>query len=276
MTAGNRGKLNQLQQLPDGALVDAAWLERRGYSSSLRSQYVKAGWLNQPAPRVYCRGNSPLSWREAIISLQTFLESDLTVGGRSALEELGYGHYLGRRREVHLYGPQRPPGWLAALPLEVEFVWHNSRRLFPDDPVVTQSDDPQSGASDEPLPFLPGGFLISGGTAKWGLRLASAERALFQLLDELPGRETFHQVDMLMEGLANLSPRSLQVQLASCTSIKVKRLFFYFADRHRHAWLERLDRSDVDLGTGKRVLVKGGKLDPTYLITVPEELDGLS
>lgn len=32
----------------------------------------------------------------------------------------------------------------------------------------------------------------------------------------------------------------------------------------------------MDLGTGKRVLVKGGKLDPTYLITVPEELDGLS
>jgi hypothetical protein len=105
------------------------------------------------------------------------------------------------------------------LPLEVEFVWHNSRRLFPDNPVVTQSDDAQSGASDEPLHFLPGGFLISGGTAKWGLRLASAKRALFQLLDELPGRETFHQVDMLMQGLANLSPRSLQVQLASCTSI---------------------------------------------------------
>ncbi|MBT0667361.1 type IV toxin-antitoxin system AbiEi family antitoxin [Novosphingobium profundi] len=276
MTNGNRGKLNQLQQLPDGALVDAAWLERRGYSSSLRSQYVKAGWLNQPAPRVYRRGNGPLGWREAIISLQTFLESDVTVGGRSALEELGYGHYLGRRREVHLYGAQRPPGWLAALPLEVEFVWHNSQRLFPDDPVVTQSDDAQSGASDEPLPFLRGGFLISGGTAKWGLRLASAERALFQLLDELPSRETFHQVDMLMEGLANLSPRSLQAQLASCTSIKVKRLFFYFADRHRHAWLERLDRSAVDLGTGKRMLVKGGKLDPTYLITVPDEPDGLS
>lgn len=26
------------------------------------------------------------------------------------------------------------------------------------------------------------------------------------------------------------------------------------------------------LGTGKRMLVQGGRLDPTYLITVPEEL----
>ena len=276
MTIENRGKLNQLQRLPDAALVDAAWLERRGYSSSLRSQYVKAGWLNQPAPRVYRRGNSPLSWQETVISLQTFLESDLTVGGRSALEELGYGHYLGRRREVHLYGAQRPPGWLGALPLDVEFVWHNNQRLFPSDPVVTRSDGAEASESTEPLPFLPGGFLISAGTAKWGMRLASAERALFQLLDELPTHETFHQVDMLMEGLANLSPRNLQIQLASCASIKVKRLFFFFADRHRHAWLDRIDRSAVDLGTGKRVLVKGGKLDPTYLITVPGDLDGLS
>ena len=79
MATGNRGKLNQLQQLPDGALFDAAWLERRGYSSSLRSQYVKAGWLTEPAPRAYRRGNSPLGWREAIISLQTFHESDVLL-----------------------------------------------------------------------------------------------------------------------------------------------------------------------------------------------------
>jgi len=30
----------------------------------------------------------------------------------------------------------------------------------------------------------------------------------------------------------------------------------------------------VDLGAGKRVLVKGGKLDPTYQITVPSDLGG--
>jgi hypothetical protein len=57
--------------------------------------------------------------------------------------------------------------------------------------------------------------------------------------------------------------------------VKVKRLFFYFADRHHHAWLKRLDKSAIDLGTGKRMLVKGGKLDPTYQITVPEDPDGV-
>jgi hypothetical protein len=55
----------------------------------------------------------------------------------------------------------------------------------------------------------------------------------------------------------------------------VTRLFFFFADRHQHAWLKWLDKSMVDLGKGNRLLVKGGKLDRTYLITVPENLNGV-
>lgn len=43
-------KLNLLARLlPDSLLVDAAWLTEHGYATSLRSQYVAAGWLEQPA-----------------------------------------------------------------------------------------------------------------------------------------------------------------------------------------------------------------------------------
>jgi hypothetical protein len=51
-----------------------------------------------------------------------------------------------------------------------------------------------------------------------------------------------------------------------------KRLFFWFAERHNHTWLKQIDRNAISLGSGKRMLVKGGKLDPKYLITVPEDL----
>ena len=78
---------------------------------------------------------------------------------------------------------------------------------------------------------------------------------------------------MLMEGLRNLSPRRLQELLADCRSVKVKRLFLWFAERHNHAWLKKLDRSVIDLGHGKRMLVRGGKLDTKYNITVPGDLD---
>ncbi len=92
--------------------------------------------------------------------------------------------------------------------------------------------------------------------------------------DELPEHESFHQVDTLMEGMSDLSPRRLQTLLEACASVKVKRLFLFFTDRHRHAWRSRLDVSRVDLGSGKRVLAKGGKLDPRYNITVPSDLGG--
>jgi Transcriptional regulator, AbiEi antitoxin, Type IV TA system len=79
-----------------------------------------------------------------------------------------------------------------------------------------------------------------------------------------------------MQGMTNLSPRRLQKLLAACKSVKVKRLFFFFAHRHSHAWLKPLKTHKFDLDKGKRILVKGGKLDQAYQIIVPEDLNGRS
>lgn len=133
------------------------------------------------------------------------------------------------------------------------------RRLFPESPAQHKTD-----RTSQPW-----------GQWGWELQLSSPERAVLELLDELPGRESFHQVDKLFEGLANLSPRKLEALLRRCKNVKVKRLFFYFAGRHKHAWRNHLNKSKVDLGKGKRQLVPGGKLDPTYLITVPEDWNGV-
>ena len=103
--------INRLEQsLPEGLLVDSAWMTGNGYSTSLRSQYVQAGWLSQPARRVYQRPRGALSWQQAVISLQTLLARDLTVGGRTAIELHGFAHYLqATAGAVYLYGPTPPP-----------------------------------------------------------------------------------------------------------------------------------------------------------------------
>jgi hypothetical protein len=76
-------KLNWLERnLPEGLVVDAAWLTGRGYSTSLRSQYVSAGWLEQPTRGVYRRARGSLSWQQVVISLQALLEFPVVVGGR--------------------------------------------------------------------------------------------------------------------------------------------------------------------------------------------------
>jgi hypothetical protein len=82
----------------------------------------------------------------------------------------------------------------------------------------------------------------------------------------------FHNTDQLFEGLANLRPASLTRLLQECTSIKAKRLFFFFADRHAHAWAKRLDPAQFDLGSGKRQIVKGGRLHREFEITVPADM----
>ena len=74
-----------------------------------------------------------------------------------------------------------------------------------------------------------GGGLVQQlwGQWDWPLTLSAPERAILELLDEVPQRETFHQTDMLMlmEGLRTLSPKRLQKPLVECRSVKVKRLF---------------------------------------------------
>jgi hypothetical protein len=283
MTKRISGKLNWLEQhLPEGLLVDAAWLSKHCYSTSLRSQYLSAGWLVQPVRGVYYRRlRGPLTWQQVVISLQTILGRPLVVGGRTALELQGYAHYLPTvTKEVHLYGPKTTPHWLNKLKLETKFVYHNDQKLFRNQPIhrgIVHLNWNMKEALGEQTEPLHGGLVTQPwGQWNWPLTLSTPERAIFELLDELPGRESFEQADKLMAGLTTLSPRRLDKLLADCKNVKVKRLFFFFADRHQHAWLKRLNKKAVDLGEGKRMLVRGGRLDPVYKITVPEALDAVS
>lgn len=268
-----QGKLNRLEKIvPEGLLVDAAWLEREGYSRALRSQYVSSGWLEQPERGVFRRTRGSVGWEQTVISLQTLLGHAVSVGGRTALELQGYAHYLSHaQKDVHLYSDGKLPSWLYKLPLEQQFITHNRLRLFP--PTKGSSEGiPLDVASLDEVGFLEQGLrIIRWGQWDWPLVVSTPERACLELLDELPHKETFHMADMLMEGLVNLSPRRMQPLLETVQSIKVKRLFFFFAQRHTHKWLERIDKDKIDLGYGKRVLVRGGKLDTTFMITVPKE-----
>ena len=280
--------LNHLQRLlPEGLLADAAWFSRTGYSSSLRGRYVAGGWLEPVARGVFRRpphrpgleGTAPLRWQHVVVSLQMVMERPVTVGGRTALELAGFGHYVSSRgpREIHLYGDEPAPGWLGKLPIETTFVFHNARRLFRGEPIAGALESLKAALSGEgeatAAPIHGSLDWRSFGDGEWPFVLSTPERAVLELLNELPGRETFHQADMLMEGLVALGPERMGQLLRECRSVKVKRLFLWFAERHGHAWFERLDLDGVDLGSGNRVLARGGRLDPKYRITVPEDLD---
>lgn len=261
-------KLNQLQRiLPEGLPVDSNWLQEQGYSRQLIAKYVHNGWLASPVRGVYRRDSALLdqnSWEPVVISLQKLLGLSVSVGGRTALELHGYAHYLSMTgpAEVHLYGAESPPSWVNKLPLKQSLSFH-SKHLFKSNGSLKDRDKERDRAHFTDHKW---------GASEWSLLISTPERAILEILDELPMHETFHQADVLMEGLTNLRPRYLTVVLTDCRSIKAKRLFLWFAQRHNHAWFKGIDTQKINLGSGKRMLVPGGKLDPKYLITVPQEL----
>lgn len=163
------------------------------------------------------------------------------------------------------------PAWLGQLSLDQSFSVHNRARLLPL-PATPLSPHSITSPVSESGSILDGGFrIIPWGHWNWPLIVSTPERAYLELLDELPGHDTFHMADVIMEGLTNLSPRRMQSLLENTRNIKVKRLFFFFAERHGYQWLNRINRENIDLGHGKRMLVKGGKLDAKHQITVPKE-----
>jgi hypothetical protein len=97
---------------------------------------------------------------------------------------------------------------------------------------------------------------------------------MLELLAGVRDAAGFALADKFFESAVNLRPKLILALLCACTQVKAKRLFLWFSDRHGHAWRQGFETSGIDLGRGKRVLVKGGAYDATYQITVPREMAG--
>ena len=84
-------------------------------------------------------------------------------------------------------------------------------------------------------------------------------------------RHSFEHAAQVFEGLTVLRPEMAGDLLTTCRSIKVKRLFLFLANHFDYPWTRQLDTTKIDLGQGNRQVVKGGKLDKFYQITIPED-----
>lgn len=254
-----------LAKAPPGFLVDSGWLAENGVSRKLAHHYAERGWLESVAYGVYrlplprgAAATPTADWVVPLLSAQ-WLGYEVHIGGPTALTLHGYTHYLtiGEKAVAYLYSDD-PPKWMKRLELSSELRLR-STKLFNDPEIGLEKTRP----SDQ-----------GGGLTAWEqpVSLSTPERAILETLDELPRNEGFGTVDALFESLTNLRPRLLNLLLQDCQSVKVKRLFFVYADKHAHAWRKHLDPKAFDLGSGDRALTPGGRLHPQYRITVPQDL----
>lgn len=269
MSDQNAGKLNRLlAELGDTRLVSSQWLRAQGYSNSLVARYVSSGWLVSPARGVYLRRGGRLQWEGVVRSLQVGEGLRLHVGGRFALALQGHEHYLrlGDAGTIILYGPRRPPGWLDKLSLAQRFDFLGKGPF--DLPDLSLTDDVSEKALSD-----AGLVRYSAASGADALVCARPERAMLELCDGVSDAALVYEADALMQAMTTLRPQQVGRMLRHCRSIKAKRLFLALAERHRHAWQSHLSLDGVDLGRGKRALVPGGRLHPTYQITLPADLD---
>ena len=272
-------KLNRLHTLLDeGLLAPTSWLEGHGYSRASLTGYVARGWLDSPARGVYRRPGPPLKWQHVVASLQLLAETYWHIGGRTALVQRGFGHYVSMKgpEPIFLYGPQSLPSWVNRLGLKENFVARTDAMFA----SLRGAQNARGGAfKSRGRPVTAARLLELGlreepwGAWDWKLIFSSDERAIMEFLQDVPARASVYDADLFMQSLVSLRPAIVSRLLRACASVKVKRLFLALGERHGSAWFKRLDLAGVDLGKGKRMLVAGGKLHATYLITLPADLD---
>jgi len=234
-----------------GTVLLPSWLEKNGISRDLQQYYLKSGWLESYGIGAFKRPNENVRWTGALNSLQRQIKVTVHVGGLTSISLQGLSHYVRMEKEpIYLFSPQyvKLPKWFLTQEWSNQIV-HVKTKFLPANSALFE-------------------YSLDG----LKLQISSPERAILECLYLAPDRFDVVECYQILEGLANLRPKILQELLENCNSIKVKRLFLFMASKARHQWLDFVDQSRIDLGTGDRVIVKGGVYISKYKISVPKEL----
>jgi hypothetical protein len=258
MTSEPSSKINQiLRKWPPGAVAVLPWLEKQGVYQQLAHEYEKTSWLCRIGQGAYARLGDKVDWTGGLYAIQEQMRLPIHAGGKTALQMQGYAHFLplGKGAVVSLFGSPgvKLPTWFKQYRWGVK-VRYTTTNLF-------------GGEQSQGLTKSEIGF--------YSVNVSSPERAMMEVLYGVPQKESYEEAKLLMEGLTTLRPRVVESLVASCTSVKVKRLFMVLAESCQHPWVKKLDLSGVDFGRGKRMLAKGGRLNSKYNITVPEARESL-
>ena len=122
--------LDEVTYLPFGHLATRQWLLGQGMSRHTLDNALKSGKLVSMTRGVVARPGVPVSWQGVAASLDRMLPRAVYVGGLSALEQAGLGHYLRAEEHIHLYSAASRPTWLSKLTLKVALTWHSTGRLW--------------------------------------------------------------------------------------------------------------------------------------------------
>jgi hypothetical protein len=252
MSTFRQTKINQLlQKLPSDALFFSSWMKENGISYELQRRYRDSAWLTPIGTGVMIRTGESPSIYGALSCMNKQTKKNFYVGGLSALELAGYTHYVPMGRPTIYVGYPKDewlPAWFKKRDWGVDLAW-----------FTTEYFDKGMGLS----------ILTQGA---YEILVSTPERAFMECLNLAPNHYNLVDLYHVMEQLTALRPGMVQTLLEKHSSVKVKRLFLYMAEKSGHGWFNDLNLQTIDLGSGKREVTPNGVYDSKYRMVIPEEL----
>ncbi len=250
-------KQNKLQSLlqfwPMHTLATSKWLLKQGLSYSNLVGYQKSGWICHVGTGTFKRINDQVSWEGAIFGLQNQYPGLFSIGGRTALELQGAGHFIPMNQStVFLFSSKKKkiPLWFA-----------------------TYMKDLMIRCTYLQYRFLPPHIALTYHTyGDFQINISTRERAALEMVELLGRFHTFEECRLLFENLGTLRPHVVQELLEKCSSIKAKRIFLFLSKNVGHTWFKNLNLTTIELGSGPRNLFPGGIYDPEFQLTYPKGL----
>ena len=236
---------------PKGTVKTVKELTSLGLYPSLLQEYTKTKWIELFIKGIYKIYHDEVTWQGLLYGLQKNKETEIHAGGKTALELKGYSHYLGI-------------GWNKV------YIFSNRKLNFN---LWLKKFTNITLKRTEVFNFTNENYFTNYDAGGYKIKISSPELATMEMLYLIPAEQGFDESYHIMEGLTSLRPNFIQSLLESCSSIKVKRLFLYMAEKAGHGWFGKLNTEKMNLGSGKRMIVEGGVLNKKYNITVPKEYE---
>jgi len=245
-------KINQvLLNWKTGDVHGIKWLRERVLSRRHSYHYLQMGIFHKLGPAVFSQSGDEVDWRGIIRFLQKEERLPIHVSKKTALELHGHGHYvpLGEKERVEVTSFERInfPKWTQSLDYPYTFVFRKSSLLSHECFLSECTEN---------------GFQIF---------ISYRELAILELIDSIDLSYSLETAENYMNALTTLRPDVVQRLLEKCRSIKAKRVFLYLADKLNLPFFKKLDLDKISLGSGKRMIVKGGELNKKYQITVDRD-----
>ncbi|MGD9591339.1 MAG: AbiEi antitoxin N-terminal domain-containing protein, partial [Candidatus Berkiella sp.] len=160
-------KISQLlKRWPKGTVAVQPWLNSQEVFRQLAVRYVQGKWLTKIGKGAYIKEGDIVDWTGGVYSLQSQLGFKVHVAGLTALEILGYGHFVPMG--------EGNPKWLSKHKTDKRPIPVWFRDYFKKDNVTCIEQGLFDGAWDKAL--------VEHSLSDYKIMVANPERAILEYL----------------------------------------------------------------------------------------------